>query len=499
MIKKRNYEQMNTFIEILYYYNYLVLFYFLIIVTVYIFLNIISFLKIFNYTKRIKYFERKKIFQLHNFKPVTIIVPAYNERNGIVDCVHSLLQLDYPEYQLIVVNDGSTDGTLEQLFENFKIRQASFTPYYEITSKPIKSVYLSPAFPNLVVVDKENSGKADSINAAINISRNPLITVVDVKTIPERDCLKKIVRPFMEDKNVVAVGGAVRIANGCKVNRGFVEEAGLSKSWLARFQVIEFLRAYLFGRNGFNFINGILILSGAFSCFRRESLIEIGGYKAGSVGEDMQIIVRLQKELRIKNPKTRVTFIPDTVCWKVVPEKIKSLSSQRVRWQKGTVETIRHHKELFLNPDYEWLGMIVYPFYTLFEFFGPLIEITGYIAFVISYYLGIVPLNFAAAFFTAAFLYGVVLSTLSVCLEELSFKKYKKVKHLIILIIASLLENFGYKQMTSFWRFKGFIEYYMGKRDWDKLEKKGFEKKNEEAPIKQFKTYQLKIKDKATN
>lgn len=489
---------MNTIINILYYYNYLVLFYFLIIVTIYIFLNLISFRNISKYTKKIKYVELKDIFRLHNFKPVTVIVPAYNEENGIVESVRSFLQLEYPDYQLIVVNDGSTDGTLEQLFKHFQIRQASFSPYYEIASQPIKAVYLSPAYPNLFVIDKENSGKADSINAAINISRNPLITVIDADSILERDCLLKIVRPFMEDDNIVAVAGTVRIANGCKINRGYIEEVGLSKSWLARFQVVEYLRAYLFGRNGFDFLNAILITSGAFSCFRRDALIEIGGYKAGSVGEDMQIIVRLQKELRLKNPKTRVTFIPDPVCWKVAPEKIKALSSQRARWQKGTIETIRHHKELFFNPDYEWLGMLVFPYYTFFEVLGPFIEVTGYVVFIISYFLGIVPLNFAVAFFAAAFLYGVVLSTLSVCLEELSFKKYTKVKHLIILMAASLLENFGYRQMIAFFRFKGFIEYYLGKRDWGKMEKKGSEQKKEEAPIKQFETYQLNINDKAT-
>ena len=489
---------MNTIIDILYYYNYLVLFYFLIIVTIYIFLNLISFRNISKYAKKIKYVELKEIFRLHNFKPVTVIVPAYNEENGIVESVRSFLQLEYPDYQLIVVNDGSTDGTLEQLFKHFQIRQASFSPYYEIASQPIKAVYLSPAYPNLVVIDKENSGKADSINAVINISRNPLITVIDADSILERDCLLKIVRPFMEDDNIVAVAGTVRIANGCKINRGYIEEVGLSKSWLARFQVVEYLRAYIFGRNGFDFLNAILITSGAFSCFRRDALIEIGGYKAGSVGEDMQIIVRLQKELRMKNPKTRVTFVPDPVCWKIVPEKIKSLSSQRARWQKGTIETIRHNKELFFNPDYGSLGMLVFPYYTFFEVFGPFIEITGYIVFIISYFLGIIPLNFAVAFLTAVFLYGVVLSTLSVCLEELTFKKYTKVKHLIILMVASLLENFGYRQMTAFWRFKGFIEYFMGKRDWGKMEKEGFERKKEEAPVKQFETYQLKIKDEAS-
>jgi cellulose synthase/poly-beta-1,6-N-acetylglucosamine synthase-like glycosyltransferase len=471
---------MNTIIEIIYYYNYLVLFYFLIIVTIHIFLNLISFRNISKYAKKIKYVEFKEIFRLHNFKPITIIVPAYNEENGIVENVRSLLQLEYPDYQLIVVNDGSTDRTLEQLFKNFQIRQASFSPYYEIDSQPIKTVYLSPAYPNLVVIDKENSGKADSINAAINISRNPLITVIDADSILEKDCLLKIVRPFMEDDNIVAVAGTVRIANGCKINRGYIEEVGLSKSWLARFQVVEYLRAFLFGRIGFDLLNGILIISGAFSCFRRDALIEIGGYKAGSVGEDMQIIVRLQEELRKKNPKTRVTFIPDPVCWTEAPEKIKSLASQRVRWQKGTIESIRFHKDLFFNPEYGWLGMFVFPYYTFFEVFGPFIEITGYVVFIISSFLGIITLNFAVAFFTAVFLYGVVLSTLSVCLEELSFKKYTKVKHLIIIIVAALLENFGYRQMTAFWRFKGFIEYYMGNRDWGKMEKEGLGQKNKD-------------------
>ncbi len=487
---------MSTLIEIMYYYNYVVLLYFLIIITLHIILNLISFISISKHAKRIKYFELKEIFRLHNFKPVSIIVPAFNESDGIVDSVQSLLQMDYPDCQVIVVNDGSTDGTLEKLFKYFRIRQVSFNPYYEISSQPIKAVYLSADYPNLVVIDKENSGKADSINAAINISRNSLIAVIDADSIVERDCLMRIVRPFLEDENVVAVGGVVRIANGCKINNGYIEEAGLSKSWLVRFQVIEYLRAYIFGRNGFDLLNGILILSGAISCFKRDALIEIGGYKPGSIGEDLQIIAQLQKILRIKNPKTRVTFIPDPVCWKVVPEKINNLVSQRARWQKGTIETIRHHKELLLNPDYEWLGMLVYPYYAFFEIFGPLIEITGYVVFVISCFLGIVPLSFAVAFFTAAFLYGVVLSTLSFCLEELTYRKYKKVKHLIILVIASLLENFGYRQLIAYSRFRGFVEYLFGKRDWGRMEKNGFEQKKE-VPVKQFETYQLKIRDKA--
>ena len=485
---------MNTLIEIIYYYNYLVLFYFLGIVTIYIFLNVISFKNISHYAKKIKYAELKEIFKIHNYKPITLIVPAYNEENGIVESVQSLLQLEYPDYQLIVVNDGSTDDTLQRLFKHFQIRQVSFSPFYELECKPIKAVYLSPAYPNLIVIDKENGGKADSINAAINISNNPLITVIDADSILERDSLLKIARPFMENENVAAVGGTVRVANGCKVNKGYVEEVGISKSWLARFQVVEYLRAFLFGRNGFDGLNGILIISGAFSCFKREALVAVGGYLNGSIGEDMEIVVRIHKLLRKENKNTRVTFIPDPVCWTEAPETFKSLSSQRIRWQKGTIESIRLHKDLFFNLRYGWLGTLVFPYYVLFEVLGPFIEISGYIVFLISLWLGIVPLNFAIAFIVAAFLYGVILSTLSVCLEELSFRKYKKPRDLVTLIIAALLENFGYRQLTAYWRFKGFIEYVFGRRSWGKMEKKGFKKKK----VRQEKSspkYEVAVKD----
>jgi cellulose synthase/poly-beta-1,6-N-acetylglucosamine synthase-like glycosyltransferase len=469
---------MQTIIDILYYYNHFILYYFLIIVSVYICLNILSFRNISKYNRKTRYVELKEIFRLQKYKPITLVVPAYNEENGIVDNLRSLLQLEYPNYQLIIVNDGSKDETFKRLIDNFKLKRVAYSPYYEIKSKPINSVWLSHMHPNLLVIDKENGGKADSINAAINVSKNPLIVVIDADSILERDCLLKIARPFTENENVVAVGGTVRIANGCKINQGYIEEVGLSKSWFARFQTVEYLRAFLFGRNGFDVLNGILIISGAFSCFKRDALIAVGGYLRESIGEDMEIVVRLHKELRLKNKKTRITFIPDPVCWTEAPETYKTLESQRIRWQKGTIDAIRLHSNMFFNLKYGLLGSIVFPYYLLFEVLGPFLEIIGYIFFILSLMLNIVPLNFAITFFAAAFLYGVVLSTLAVCLEELSFKKYANPKHMIQLMIAALLENFGYRQLTAWWRFKGFLEYFIGKRKWGKMEKKGFTKKS---------------------
>jgi len=456
--------------------NALILFYFLLICTIYIVLNIVAFFKMIRYNRTIKYLDLKRVFKLTNFKSISVIVPAYNEENGIVESIKSLLQLEYPDFQLVVVNDGSTDNTLQKIFENFSIRQVSFTPFYKLKSQPIRSVFMSSEYPNLIVIDKVNGGKADAINAGINLAKSPLISVIDADSVLERDCLLKIVRPFMEDENVIAVGGTIRIANGCSILHGNIVEVGLSKSWLARFQVVEYLRAFLFGRNGFDVLNGILIISGAFSCFSRDALLKIDGYRAGCIGEDMEIIVRMHRKLRKDNPKLRITFIPDPVCWTEAPETFKVLRSQRIRWQKGTVESILLHKKLFMNPAYGWIGMVVFPYFALFEMLGPIIEIFGYGFFIFSLAFGFVTLSFAIAFLSTAILYGVVLSVLSVILEELSFQRYPKLSHLLKLITAAFLENFGYRQLTTWWRFQGMVEYFGGKRHWGQMEKKGFTK-----------------------
>ncbi len=455
-------------------YNYLLLAYSFAIGSIYLLLNILSFKRILQYKQKMAYIDLKKIFKFQNYKPISIIVPAYNEENTIVDSIKSLLQLEYPDFQLVIVNDGSTDQTLEKIFGNFSIRQVSFIPFYELKSNPIRAVYMSHEYPSLVVIDKVNGGKADAINAGINIAKNPLITVIDADSILERDCLLKIVRPFMENENIIAVGGTIRVANGCEINHGNMVKVGIADSWLARFQTVEYLRAFLFGRNGFDVLNSVMIISGAFSCFSRDALINIGGYREGSIGEDMEIIIRMHSVFRKKNPKTKITFIPDPVCWTEAPERLKILRSQRIRWQKGTIDSLRLHMKLLFNPAYGALGFIGFPYYAFFEMIGPIIEMTGYMIFLIAFFLNIVSTSFAFAILSAVLLYGIVLSILSVILEELSFKKYPTLKDLFILFGAAFFENFGYRQIIAWWRFKATIDYIAGNRGWGKMEKKGF-------------------------
>ncbi|WP_337867096.1 glycosyltransferase [Ignavibacterium sp.] len=469
---------MSEFIKILMIFNYIVLFYFLSLITIYILLNLISFFRILRYKNKIEFADLERIFKLKNYKAISVIVPAYNEGNNIVENVKSLLQLIYPQFQLVVVNDGSKDDTLQKLIENYSLKKIVYPDLYKIKSEHINAVYKSKEISNLIVVDKVNGGKADAINAGINVAKYPLITVIDADSILERDCLLKIAQPFIENDNVIAVGGTIRIANGCDVKKGHLINVGLSKSWLARFQVVEYLRAFLFGRTGFDAINGILIISGAFSCFKRDAVVEIGGYRSGSIGEDMEIVMRLHKHFRLKNPDTKITFIPDPICWTEAPESFKVLMRQRTRWQKGTIECLLLHKELIFNHNYGLMGFIAVPYYLIYEFLGPVIELSGYIFFLVSLFLGILSLEFTIAFLAAAILYGILLSVLSVILEELSFRKYPEIKHLLILFLTAIVENFGYRHLTTWWRFKGTVEFFLGKRSWGSMEKKGISKQN---------------------
>ena len=455
-------------------FNNIVLIYFLVIAAIYIFLNVLALFKITTYRKSFENIDFEKIFRIGNHIPVSIVIPAYNEAKGIVQSIKSLLSLEYPEYQLIVVNDGSKDKTLDIIIENFGFRKVFFVPYYSIKCEKINGVYLSSKFPNMVLIDKENGGKADAQNAGINIAKYPLITIIDADSILERDCLLKITRPFLQNKEVVAVGGTIRIANGCTIKDGFIKKIGLSESWFARLQVVEYLRAFLFGRTGWDVINGTMIISGAFGCFSRKALIKVGGYKAGSLGEDMELVLRMHKKLRKENPKTRISFISDPVCWTETPETYKVLKSQRVRWQKGTLENVLKYKWMFFNFRYGVMGLFAFPYYVLFETIGPVVEFMGYIVFIISIIMNIVLFKFVLAFLFAAILYGTVLSTMSVILEELSFKKYPKLKDLLILVFAGFTENFWYRQLNTYWRVIGMIGYTFGKKSWGKMEKKGF-------------------------
>ena len=463
----------ETIIKIVLSYNYFVLFYFVILNGTYIFITILSFFAIRKYIKEYHLIKHKRLFQSSFYKPISIIAPAYNEESSILESTKSLLQLHYPEFEIIVVNDGSTDKTLEILKTGYKLKK-SFRPYQKlIPCKDIKEIYISEEYPNLVVVDKINGRKADALNAGINVSKFPLFSAIDSDSLLEPDVMLKLVRPFLDNPKTIAVGGIVRIANGCKIRAGEVIEINLSRKWLPNFQIVEYLRAFLFGRVGWDVLNGLLVISGAFGLFKKQVIIEAGGYKHDTVGEDMELIVRIHRLMREKNRPYRITFIAEPVCWTEVPESLKVLGRQRNRWQRGLIDSLLTHKKMLFNPRYGVVGLFAMPFFFFFEMLGPIVEFTGYIVFAFSWFFHIINIQFAILFLFVAIVLGIVLSLNSLVLEELSFRKYPKYSHILKLFVFSIIENFGYRQLHTWWRFKGIIDYIRGKKEWGKMERKG--------------------------
>jgi len=403
-------------------------------------------------------------------------VPAYNESKTIAESVSSLLKLKYGKYEVIVVNDGSKDKTLEQLINHFNLKRIKKYYYPFISTKEIRGIYKSqnPAYFNLLVLDKENGGKSDALNAGINISQYDHICCIDADSILEDDSLLKAMKPFHEDSTIVAVGGIVRIVNGCKITSGRVVKVGLPAKVLPIFQIVEYLRAFLSGRMFWNIFQGSLIVSGAFGILKKQMVIEIGGYSTDTVGEDMELVTRIHRVMLERKESYKIVFVPEPVCWTEVPDTIKGLARQRNRWHRGLLETLLRHIKMLLNPKYKMVGMGAMPYFFFIEFLGPIVEGFGYIMIIITFLLGILDLNFALIFLFVSIIYGTMFSVGAVLLEELSFRRYPNVKDVALLLSFGVIENFIYRQLTVLWRIKGTIDYFIGKRHWEKVERKGF-------------------------
>ncbi len=454
--------------------NYFALSFFLLINCIYIIITILSFSAIKKYMKAQIVVQHKQLFRTAFYMPISVISPAYNEEPTIIQSIKSLLQLHYPEFEIVVVNDGSKDGTLDVLIEHYKLVKINKEPSSNIPCERTISVYYSQDYPNLTVIDKKNGGKADALNAGINLAKYPLVTSIDADSILESKVLLSMVRPFIEDRRTIAAGGIIRVVNGCEVQSGEVTNINLPSSFLARIQVVEYLRAFLFGRVGWDAIHSLLVISGAFGIFKKRAVVECGGYRKDTIGEDIELVVRMHRIHLEKETPYRIAFLPEPVCWTEVPESLKVLSEQRKRWQKGLMDSMLLHKKMLLNPKYKSIGLLAMPFFFFFEMLSPVIELSGYIIFVLSWIFGVINFSFAILFLCSSIVLGVVLSVGSLALEELSFRRYPKYSHILSLFIFSVLENFGYRQVHTFWRLQGMIEYVRGKKKWGEMARKGF-------------------------
>ncbi|MFA6052790.1 MAG: glycosyltransferase [Methylobacter sp.] len=404
--------------------------------------------------------------------PITLLAPAYNEEATIASSVHSLLQLSYPEYEVIVINDGSKDATLDVLIKEFSLQPVPEAYRIQIPTQPVKTVYRSTRYHNLRVVDKENGGKADALNAGINCARYPLFCGMDADSVLPRDSLFRIVRPFLEDPDTVAVGGIVRIVNGCEVLDGHLIDTALPRNWLARFQIVEYLRAFLFGRMGWQPFNAVLIISGAFGLFRKEAVVAVGGYRSDTMGEDMELVVRMHRIFSKQRRPYRVHFIPDPICWTEAPEDLNTLKNQRIRWQRGLAESLWLNKSMMFAKNSSAAGWLAFPFMFFFEMLGPLLELAGLIMMIAAYYLGLMDYHAVIAMLILVFGMGFLLSGSALLLEEMSYRIYRRPCDLCVLCLVLIAENFGYRQLNSYWRLLGMLRWlFKSKSAWGAMKR----------------------------
>ena len=452
--------------------NYFIGIYYGIVNLIYTILLVISLSVVLRHIRRIKYSPIKDFIASPETPPISILIPAYNEERIILRTIRSALSVNYPFFEVIVINDGSTDETLPTLIHTFKLRRIDRAYRNILKTSPVRGFYYNPEMPNLLVVDKGNGGKSDSLNCGINLSRSPYFCTVDADSILEENALIKLITPVVESTvPVIACGGVVRGLNGIELRNGGIEEINLPRSGLAMFQIVEYIRAFLFGRVGLDAMNGILILSGAFSLFRKEAVVEAGGYRVKNVTEDMELIIKLHKHnIEKKNPY-RIKFISDPVCWTEVPENLRMLGRQRRRWHLGLMQSILQYRSVMFNPKYGKLGLVIFPYYFLVELLSPVVEIIGYVVVFLSYFFGLLSFHFLILFLTLAIFYGIFLSTAGIYLEEITYRRYPKWSHLLRLLFYGVLENFGYRQINSLWRFQAVLQYLVGMRKWEYVEK----------------------------
>jgi cellulose synthase/poly-beta-1,6-N-acetylglucosamine synthase-like glycosyltransferase len=455
--------------------NYVVLGYFVLLTVSYLAVSVMSAIQVRSYFRRRSELALRRTLRSRLTPPVTICVSGYNEAETIVDSMRAMLTLDYPDYEVALTNDGSTDATLQALIEGFDLRRVDQPLRPGIETKPVLGVYRSRVHRNLVVIDKANGGRSDGLNAAINAASSPLICCVDADSILERDGLLAAVSPFVERPgSVLGAGGIIRVANGCRIERGHVVRVGLPKHPLAMLQTVEYLRAFLAARTGWSMINGLLIISGAFGIFRRSAVVEAGGFATDSIGEDFELCIRLHQLERRDGRRGRLEFVPDPVCWTEVPERLRDLGGQRNRWHRGLVDTLWRHRRLIGNPRYGTVGMLALPFFVLFELLGAFIELFGYLVIALSLALGVVNAEFALAFIGVAILSGLLLSLSAVLLEDTAFRRYGRMRELLRLVAYGVFENFGYRQVITVYRVRGFFAYLRGNKAWGEMRRVGF-------------------------
>ncbi len=451
----------------------------------YLLLGIASAIALRKYLRKNSYVNYNSLVLSPLSPKISIIAPAYNESKSIIDNVRTLLSLYYNNFEVIIVNDGSTDKTFDLMKEAYDLIKVNYYFDYRIPCERIRGVYRSknPSYNRLTVIDKVNGGKADSLNAGINVCHSDLFVSIDADSIIESDSILKLVKPFLEEKErkVIGTGGVIRIVNSCEVERGHIREIKIPRKILPRLQVLEYTRAFLLGRMAWSQLDGLMLISGAMGIFDRETAVKAGGYSIKTVGEDMELVLRMRRYMADNDQKYEVTYIPDPLCWTEVPSDLKSLRKQRTRWTRGLVESLSKHRKLFLNPKYGRLGMLGYPYWFFFEWLAPLIAFSGFAYTIYLIIKNAINWPFYLILFLFVYSFAVSISIWAVLFEEITFHKYRSKRDVLKLISSAFIEPFLYPVHTYF-AIRGNLEALRGKKAWGKAERNGFDKRKKPKP-----------------
>ena len=453
--------------------------YTLVVMGCYLTLAIVSIVALRHYLRRNATTDYTDILNSPLAPWVSLIAPAYNEEKTIVNNIRSLLSLTYNNYEIIVVNDGSKDHTLAVALEAYDMEPVDFEVNRLLSTESVRAVYKSrnPVYQRLLIVDKENGGKADALNVGINVSNHDHIMCIDVDCVLSDDALLKLVKPFLEQdhRKVIATGGVLRIANSCRVDQGRVVDTLVPRNWLSRAQTLEYLRTFLLARVAWSHLDGLILVSGALGIFDKAVVVTVGGYSRETVGEDMELVIRMRRYMHEHQLPYRVAFVPDPLCWTETPETLEIFQRQRNRWTRGTIEALRTHRKMFLNPRYGRMGLLSYPYWLLLEWLAPLIEVAGFVLAIVLGVQGLIHWPFFLLMMVLVWFFSLAMTALTLFGEEITFRKYRRLSEVIRLFLIGSIEPFFFHPLVVYSAIRGNIDYFLGKRTaWGEMIRQGF-------------------------
>lgn len=459
-----------------------IFYYGLLLMTSYLLLVFFSIIEIIKYRRRNAFVDHNTLLSSRFTPGISVIAPAYNEAEVVLNGVHSLLSLNYPKFEVIIINDGSTDDTLQLLIDEYDLEVVDFAYHEEIVTQPVKRLYKSsnPVYAKLTVIDKENGkSKADASNAGINAASYPLFLCTDIDCIWHKETLLKMVKPFIDGKTrVIATGAVLRISNSCDVENGFMKKIRVPNQFLPLFQELEYIRAFLLGRMAWSRINGLMLVSGGLGLFDKEIVLKAGGYSHISFGEDLELVTRMRVYMEDNKQEYRVKYIPESLCWTEVPSTMDVYSQQRTRWGKGLAQTLWFHKKVFLNPKYGIFGMVSFPYWVFFEWMAPLLEFGGILYYIYLIATGQITWLFALILLLFVYSFSVMVTIISVLWDEMTGMKYTQKREVFKLCLAALAEPFVYHPLVLFYALKGNWFFITGRKlNWGVMTRIGFNKK----------------------